>query len=420
MVLSASMVALTAAVGASLWRDACGKAALDEALALLDAPFATSPELHDLDADTIVARLEEAETYGLTLPDGLKSEADALAHHRRNESVFATGALAASRQADGWTARRRVLAAAIAREGQDVNGAWEHVREALALSPADPRALLLTADLALDRDDVRAATNALRRLREAEPEVAAVHNRLGLALELAGDASEAVHSFERAAVLDPEHHGAFINLGRAHRRAGDLEAASAAFERATRLQPGDADAWLGAGLVALDLHDVDSARESLDRAAELAPHASAAQAALGDLATLEGRHADAVDAYRTALSRNDGDASTWVKLGNALVRDGGIDEGIRAFGEALRREDLAAAHNGLGAALARLRDPRAAEELARAATLDPQDPNPLMNLALLREREGALDEAREAWRGALARHPGHPVAAERLARISSI
>lgn len=419
--LIGSFVTIASIAGVALWRDAQGAAALASGESLLNAPFAEAPELHDLNADRVDELLEEAESYGAVLPAGLRSEVIALGHHGRHESVFATGALTAARQEDGWTVRRHVLAAAIAREAGDRQTAWDHAREALALDPEAPRALLMKADLALDRDDVRAATNALRQLSAVEPSVAAVQNRLGLALEMAGDAEEAEVAFERATRLDDTHHGAFINLARARRQRGDLDGALEAFETAAGLQPGDVDAWLGVGLAALDVGDTRRAEEALERADELAPHDPAPQLALGELARVVGSSADAVDAYRAALARNNRDATTWVKLGNALVLDDQMHDGMLAFREALSRDpQSAAALNGLGAALAQSGDPEAEHALVRAAALDPADPNPLLNLALLREREGSLQEAAEAWRGALVRSPNHPVATARLARLAAI
>ena len=71
---------------------------------------------------------------------------------------------------------------------------------------------------------------------------------------------------------------------------------------------------------------------------------------------------------------------------------------------------LAAAHNGLGAALSLLGDHAGARiQLARAAELDQHDPNPLLNLARLNERLGDRRGAEVAWRAALDRDPNAPV-----------
>src|SRR5690606_30561705 len=128
-----------------------------------------------------------------------------------------------------------------------------------------------------------------------------------------------------------------------------------------------------------------------------------------------GRVEDAVSTYRRAIEREDADAASWLKLGNALALLQEYEPGAAAFREAITRApQLAAARNGLGACLMHLgRTADAVAALEAAAELDPADPNPLMNLALLREREGDRDAARAAWERVLERAPGSGIAAAR-------
>jgi Flp pilus assembly protein TadD len=97
----------------------------------------------------------------------------------------------------------------------------------------------------------------------------------------------------------------------------------------------------------------------------------------------------------------------WVKLGNALLRSSDAPEAAKAYRTALdQRPELAAAHNGLGAALLAQADLDAAErELKQAAELDPHDAHPLLNLARLYKRRGAADQAAQAVAQAEARDP---------------
>ena len=128
---------------------------------------------------------------------------------------------------------------------------------------------------------------------------------------------------------------------------------------------------------------------------------------------------DAVATYRDAIAREDADAASWLKLGNALALLEQYQDAAGAFRNALERApELAAAFNGLGASLMHLGDAeQAALALDRAAELDARDPNPLMNLALLHERSGDAAAAREAWERALERDPSSSIAQRRLARL---
>ncbi|MFT5354860.1 MAG: tetratricopeptide (TPR) repeat protein [Polyangiales bacterium] len=409
------------AFGIGAYRDAEANEAIHQAEVLLNLPFEEGPELHDLPVEEIAALLERARELGAEPPHGLAQEVAALEYWAAGDQIFAEGALNEAQQSDGWTPLRRVLAAAIARSKADIPVAWNHVREASGLDPEDQRALLMTADLALDREDVRAATTAIRRLVISHPRVAVVQNRLGLVLELAGDPLGAVNAFEHAVDLDDNLHVAWINLGRRRRSGGELELAREAFERATTLQPGEGDAWLGLGLIHLDLGDIEASELALERAEELMPHEATPQLGLGDLFAATGENLAAIQAYREALRRRDDQPGSWLKLGNVLTREGELQSAEEAFRQALHHDpELAAAHNGLGSVLSqRGQTDSATEALRRAAELDDADPNPLMNLALLHESQGAFDQARAAWQAALDRDPSALIAAERLARLGS-
>jgi len=412
---TASVVAL-GLVGWQVSRANEAEALVASATVRLEAPLREAPELHDLEAGDALAELEEAERLGAGNPR-LQGRAKALVELLRGDLLEAEGTLSAARQRFGWDPTLRVIAASIARGRLDPEDARANVREALGMEPDDPRALLLEADLALDRGEAGPARTALERLVRLDDEVAAVHNRLGIARELLGEDGRA--QFERAVALDETHHDAWVNLGRGRRAAGELEAAEEAFDAALRHAPGDASAWLGRGLVAADRGEVEEAEAALERAKELDPNAAAPWMAEGELREANGAIDAAVEAYREGLRREDGDGASWVRLGNALVRRGDLEGACDAFGEAIRRAPrLAAAHNGMGTArMMRGEDAAALEALQRAASLDTDDANPLLNMALLRQRRGDVEGAAAAWREALSRDPRSEVARDALARL---
>src|SRR5690606_31612436 len=169
----------------------------------------------------------------------------------------------------------------------------------------------------LDEDDGARALDVLERLLSFAPDVSALHNRRGLAHELLEREDDAEKDYRRAASLDADAHEAWINLGRLERRRGDHRAALEAFDLAVRVARASADAHLGRGLSRAALGDVVGAQADFARAAELSPHDAEPLLALGDLARDLGEHARAVDIYRSAIAREEGDATSWLKLGNA-------------------------------------------------------------------------------------------------------
>jgi tetratricopeptide (TPR) repeat protein len=391
---------------------------VEAARARFGVSLAEAPELDRIQGSTATSYLERARELGRDDQElrMLRHYGEALTHLARGDLVFAEGELTAARHADGWTPDLRVLAAEIARRLTDYDAANGHVAEALASDPDHTRALLMRADLALDQGDHASALLDLEVLREREPEASVVRNRLGVAL-LALDRFDAARIELREAMrLSEASPDPWINLGRLERRVGDHRAAFEAFDGAIALSAGDPDAHLGRGLARAVLGELREAEGDFRRAAELAPNDAEPLLALGDLLRDLGQVDDAISVYREALAREDGDAASWLKLGNALVLDGQPGLASRAFVEAIERAPgLAAAHNGLGASLMQLgRADEAAAALSRAAEIDAEDPNPLMNLALLREREGDRDGARSAWEAALARDPSLAIARERL------
>jgi tetratricopeptide (TPR) repeat protein len=188
-----------------------------------------------------------------------------------------------------------------------------------------------------------------------------------------------------------------INRGRMLSKAGRSRDAEHAFAQALDRSQ-DPDAWLGRGLARVAQGDLAGGRADVEQARERAPARPEPLLALADLDARERDLGSAITRYRAALALDPSLALAWLKLGNALTRDQQLNDARDAFQRALVLEpSLGAAHNGLGAALMALGHDDAAEQsLATAAALDKDDPNPLLNLALLRTRHGDRRGAEDA------------------------
>lgn len=407
-------------------RDA--EALVEGARSRLDAPFLEAPGVDRVQASTAAAMLERAIDMGRNEEDvrGVYHYARALEDLQRGDYVLAEGELASAHRFLGERVELVVLSAALSRGRLLHEDAQREIARALELDPANPRALLLAADIALDLDRGREARMHLTHLGALVPDSSTVHNRLGVALEEEGDLEGAERELRDATRLDRRGHDAYVNLGRVLRRQDRHAEARQAFDLAVQRAPSDPAALLGRGLTRAATHDVRGAEQDFRRAAELAPNDAEPLLALGDLQRDLGAVAEAVATYRIAIDREDADAASWLKLGNALTLLEDYTAASHAFEAAIRRApELAAAHNGLGASLMHVavvdaaRRPDAVLALERASELDPSDPNPLMNLALLAEREGSNLEARRAWERVLLVWPGSPIATRRLARLAA-
>ncbi|MFN9813596.1 MAG: tetratricopeptide repeat protein [Deltaproteobacteria bacterium] len=392
----------------------------------LRAPFVEAPGVDRVQASSAASMLERAIDMGRNDDEvrGTYHYARALEDLQRGDFVLAEGELSSAHQFLGETVDLVVLSAALSRGRLLHEDARREIQHALELEPRNARALLLAADIALDLDRGSEARAYLARLGALVPESSTVHNRLGVALEEEGDLEGAERELREAARLVRQGHDASVNLGRVLRRSGRHVEAREAFDVAVRRAPSDPQALLGRGLARAATADVRGAEQDFRRAAELAPNDAEPLLALGDLQRDLGAVSDAVTTYRAAIDREDADAASSLKLGTAHDL---LDDNTRsapAFEAAIRRSpELAAAHNGFGASLMHLsarepaRRPEAVLALERAFELDPTDPNPLMNLALLAEREGAPPAAISAWERVLRVWPDSPIARRRLARL---
>jgi tetratricopeptide (TPR) repeat protein len=418
---AASLVTMSIAIGYTSWRDAQAAEMLSEARARLNADLLEAPGLDRVQASTATSLIERAEALGAVNDEvrGLEHYARGLEDLQRGDLLLAEGELSGAVQFLGETADLHVFAAALSRGRLLLDDAQSELDAALALDPHHARARLLAADLALDRGESADARERLAELVADYPASGPLHNRYALALDACGDEAGAEVELRRATELDQVGHDAWINLGRLLRERGDHEHSLSAFETAVARAPSDPDAILGRGLERAANGMVEGAEQDFRRAAELAPNDAEPLLALGDLQRDLGFVQEAVDTYRDAIDREDADAASWLKLGNALTLLEDYAQAERAFRAALRRaETLAAAHNGLGAALMHEgREPEARDELERAAAIDPSDPNPLMNLALMADAEGSADVRRAAWERVLRVWPESPIATRRLARI---
>jgi tetratricopeptide (TPR) repeat protein len=417
-----TLLSVLAAVGWTLFHERSADDLVARALEKLGAPLEQAPSLDRLQASSARSLLNRARELGRddAVVNGWSAYARAIEDLQRGDLVLAEGELRTARRHLGRNAELEALAAVLARGRMEQGRAAEHARAALEIDPHNAHARLVAIDLALDREDGRAALDHLETLIPVAPRAGALYQRRGVAHELIGSMGDAESDYLEAVRLDPRRTEAWVNLGRLRRRDGRHEAALSAFERAVRSDRDDSQAYLGRGLSRAALGEIAGAREDFERSAALAPNDAEPLLALGDLSRDLGEYEGAARTYRQAIAREDADAASWLKLGNVLAILTRYEDAADAFDAALRRApDLAAAHNGLGASLMHLgRTDAAIRALDRAASLDRRDANPLMNLALLHERRGDRDAAREAWERALERDPASEIAQRHLARLA--
>jgi Flp pilus assembly protein TadD len=411
---SVGAIVVVVGLGAALWlgqraHDATQAEALaTQARTLLQAGLDRAPSLADLRA-TEARKLAEA-----SLQASPTEHARALHHAARAFELFARGdhAGAASEQRAAAVALPDMPVLAVLESrlleamGQPARAREVSARLARGPHADDARVAVLLAEHARSDGHTEAALSRLDAAIARGP-AAVLYEQRGLTHELLADTASARADYERAAGLDRNNVTPLLQLGRLLRNVGNTTDALLAFRSALQRDPRSVDARMGLGVCRMEHGDPVGARLDFEEARVLAPEHAQPHVALGDLDLAEGHLESALVHYQRAAQLDKHSAVTWLKLGNALVRSKAADQAVVAFQTAVRLSpDLSAAHNGLGAALLATGDTPAAEDaLARAAALDTQDPNPLLNLAMLRKRDGDMHGARAALQEAQLRDP---------------
>ena len=250
----------------------------------------------------------------------------------------------------------------------DVAGALDHYRKALALAPGDPRCLN-NIGLALSRmgelaDALEVATAAV----EADPGNAEYRHNLGAILLDMGRLEDAETAFQQALELNPDQAVTYASLGLVLAERGDVQEAVECCLEATALDPFYTDGHEACRKLLWDSGHADEMNISYRLACEQLPDSSEAFLNLGSACLEALQMEEAVPALEQALSLDPANAAAHSKLGTALAGLGRHDESIDAHRKAVELDDgVAAYHEALGDAHADRSDFGSAAEAYFAA-----------------------------------------------------
>lgn len=184
----------------------------------------------------------------------------------------------------------------------------------------------------------------------------------------------------------PYHAGVRTRLGVLYAKQQNWPAARQQFERALRIHPKLVGAWYNLGRLEMLQGHPDAARTNFLRALTLQPAFAPAQYGLGLLLAAQGQLPEAIAHYQRALAVQPDLADAHLSLAEALARLGQFAPARAHFETALQLQtNSARAHLGLaGVLLAQQRPAEAVAQLQLARAADPDNPEPLNNLAWLR------------------------------------
>ncbi len=330
----------------------------------------------------------------------------------------------------------------VAAQMGDPGRSLEFAERALALAPADPRALWLrgTALINLGRD--QEALGPLEAAARADSGRIEYFRTLARAAERLDRFDLLARCYRRVVWLDDEDGEAWFQLAAAEARRGRFGAADSALALAVQLNPLRPGLFFLRGWVAESLGRLDDARQAFRQHLEIHPDDQGARRRLVLLLAREKRYTEAAREARTLARARPGDLEARHIEADLLFESGATAEGLRALDQ-LRREQpdnvealsvrasVLARHGRARRAVveaerwlsvhpddlrARLVAARAREmsgdaggavgHLQRAVAEAPDSVAPRVMLARAYESAHELSEAERAWRAAAERFPG--------------
>jgi Flp pilus assembly protein TadD len=207
--------------------------------------------------------------------------------------------------------------------------AWRRAAACIGVAALTALMLLASRQVHYWKDDVTLFTHALAVTRPN----AVAHNNLGYGLQLEGRLDEAALHFEQALAHRPGYPVAHSNLGAIYALQGELDRAVEHLVAATNSGSADAVAFRNLAKAREESGNLPGALEARIRVTELEPFRAQGFVELGDSCARgavagDGGYAEAIGAYRKALSLDPKDLAVRYNLANALARSGNRAEAL--------------------------------------------------------------------------------------------
>lgn len=283
------------------------------------------------------------------------------------------------------------------------------------------RADLITsiANAQLQSGDMAAAEETARKAIAVDPGFYAAHNILTLVYINTGKLDDAEHLATFVTGKDPGNPEAYFNLGVVYDIKGLNSRAMSAFSKSVDLRGDYDESRINLATTYIRAGRVTEAREQLEMALAINPTSANAYYLLGNIARAEGNSAEALKAYRQALSGQPafapariGAAITYASGGNLAEAREVLEEGVQ-YGE-----DLPLIYTNLGIVHRQMGDEKAAERnFKKAVEAEPGYIPARLDLAQLYLAQGKQDEARRQAEDVLRLDPNNAQARGMLANI---
>jgi tetratricopeptide (TPR) repeat protein len=177
----------------------------------------------------------------------------------------------------------------------------------------------------------REALAYFEKAHELEPGQPTVYQNQSIALLVAGESDAALDAAEKAVELRPDNVGGYVNLALAQIKLKKLAQAEAAIKRGLAAVPGHLGLLAQAAHVAIELQKWDEAEAAVSAALQSAPGSIDAHYNAGALHQARGRDEDAIRAFDTVLRIQPKHEAAFINKGVSLRNLGRADLAIRHF-----------------------------------------------------------------------------------------
>jgi tetratricopeptide (TPR) repeat protein len=320
--------------------------------------------------------------------------------------------LAAKAEAQGATGDTLLVRANVAAQNGQLEPALKLYQQVLAKEPKRAEAHFGRGLMLIKLDKTEQSLEALSNAVKLAPTNAAFHYRLGQVQLEAGKDAEGLASLRQAIAVMPNFVPAYLTLVHTLASRDDLVGAKRVLEQGLKALPRNSRMLATMTVLTMALRDVNASYKAASALAANRPRDPDAQANLAQLMLARGQYEQVLHLCRTMDSL--GLASESLKMAEATCYESqeppAYDKAVAAYeaGMGLAPDGWRAANN-LGQLLLRMPAepetqhlPRAVTVLEEAVRRAPQQPEPLLNLALALARAGQQAKAREQVKKVLA------------------
>ncbi|MFN0315409.1 MAG: tetratricopeptide repeat protein [Burkholderiales bacterium] len=343
-------------------------------------------------------------------PDSLEVITElARAHLANDETALAKDTLAQALGRYPDSPPLRIMLAEIKTVTSDLPGAASDLAAVLEKQPRNPAALVARANLELRQGDRTKAERTLVDLKQAYPNDATMHHRLGSFYLANRKYNEAQAAFEAALVIVPRAIEPLTGLVNVYRAQGKPQAGVERVERAVKETPDNFLAWALLGHARAAAKDNEQAEVAFRTAIEKNPNVVGSHIELAKFLSRQGQGAAALQAVQDGIKALPDNAVLMAQLADLHRSAGKTKDAMQVYERMIELDagnDLAA--NNLASLLLDENTDAASHQRAQqlAARFETSlNPAYLDSLGWAHYRLGAFDKAVEVLGRANARAP---------------